>query len=344
MSTVITRTYINDGVEHCTTGIPWVIKFDGDKSTVLPSKDDTPGGALALGGDMNTIRERWLCYLVVKPDKKIFMHMFRGRDRVDLNAMIRAGLNIDECTLPDEDIEITDENRDMTFAEICRNYHGPHTPQRSLRFVEREDGRLVITAKSKRQLAAANRERERLLANRERERLKKQKAHERAQRKQAAKAKRAEYEAEVAMIQQMAEVEAVKQMSEAEEQARTQKLLAMPENDKCERKKCRVMRGVHQDILKRNGCDRCIGGKPCKRCKKIFQTDISSEEKAKRAARLRSDSADSCCARARSDSADSCSTEEALAEDNLTEEALAEEMDKLLGEIDEMRMDTLLFV
>jgi vacuolar-type H+-ATPase catalytic subunit A/Vma1 len=134
------------------------------------------------------------------------------------------------------------------------------------------------------------------------------------------------------MIQQMAEVEAVKQMSEAEEQARTQKLLAMPEKDKCERKKCRVMRGVHQDILQREGCSRCLAGKPCKRCKKIFQTDISPEEKAKRAARLRSDSSDSC------------STEEALAEDNLTEEALAEEMDKLLGEIDEMRMDTLLFV
>ena len=329
MSTVITRTYTKDGVEHCITGIPWEIKFDGDKSTVLPSKDDTPGG-VAGGLDLTD----WRCYMVVKPDKKIFMHMFRGRDRVDLNAMIRAGLNIDECTLPDEDIEITDENRDMTFAEIYRNYHGPHTPQRSLRFVEREDGRLVITAKSKRQLAAANRERERLLANRERERLKKQKAHERAQKKQAAKAKRAEYEAEVAMIQQMAEVEAVKQMSEAEEQARTQKLLAMPGKDKCERKKCRVMCGVHQDILQREGCSRCLAGKCCRKdaCKKIFQTDISPEEKAKRAARLRSDSSDSC------------STEEALAEDNLTEEALAEEMDKLLGEIDEMRMDTLLFV
>jgi len=270
--------------------------------------------------------EDWLWFLVVKPDKKIFKQMFCGKDRADLNAMIRAGLNLDECTLPDEDIEITEENKHMTFAEICQNYHGPHTPQRILRIVERDDSRLVVD------WSKSNREHKRLLASKERERLRKQKAQERSQKKQAAKAaakaERAPYEAEVAKIQQMAEVEVAKQTSEIEEKVRKQKLLAMPEKDKCERTKIRVMHNVHQDILKRNGCDRCIGGKPCKRCKKkkMFQTDISDEEKAKRAARQRAEA--KCAARMRSDSADS-------ADSCSTEEALAEEMDKLLLEIEQ---------
>ena len=300
----------------------------------LPSKKDTPGDVIktTLLTNAGMCAEDWMWFLVVKPDKKIFKQMFCGKDRADLNAMIRAGLNLDECTLPDEDIEITEENKHMTFAEICQNYHGPHTPQRILRIVERDDSRLVVTELSKRQLAKSKREHKRLLASKERERLRKQKAQERSQRKQAAKAEakaeRAPYEAEVAKIQQMAEVEAVKQMSELEEKVRTKKLLAMPEKDKCQRTKIRVMHNVHQDILKRNGCDRCIGGKPCKRCKKkkIFQTDISDEEKAKRAARQRAEA--KCAARVRSNSVDSaysCSTEEAL----------AEEMDKLLLEIEQ---------
>ena len=173
-----------------------------------------------------------------------------------------------------------------------------HTARNKL-LVE-ENNRARRREESKQQRALEHRVRERLMILMARERAK-----TKADQKKAAKAKRAEYEAEVAMIQQMAEVEAVKQMSEAEEQARTQKLLAMPEKDKCERKKCRVMRGVHQDILQREGCSRCLAGKCCRKdaCKKIFQTDISPEEKAKRAARLRSDSSDSC------------STEEALAEE-----------------------------
>lgn len=381
--------------------IPWEIKYSDGKTDVLPSEDDKPGTLKVQFGLPDTVR----CYLVVKPDKKIFKQMFCGKDRADLNAMIRAGLNLDECTLPDEDIEITEENKHMTFAEICQNYHGPHTPQRILRF-QRDDVDIVSKTKinvillrgptalkpldkpflstsgdttikhlkkylvkkldlpqsqqikilskgevldSKHTLAfvTLHQHRQNTLTLRyclpnetpkERERLKKQKAQERSQKKRADKAERAPYEAEVAKIQQMAEVEVAKHMSEVEERARKQKLLAMPEKDKCERTKIRVMHNVYQDILKRNGCDRCIGGKPCKRCKKkkMFQTDISDEEKAKRAARqraeakcaarVRSDSVDSCyAARVRSDSADSCSTEEAL----------AEEMDKLLLEIEQ---------